>query len=412
MKRTVLFLMLGIFLMSGICLAADNRAAMGPEANPALVAEVETAIKALPAGAATDAIIAKLQGLKAGKSTADQASLDLAINSLHRNWVGVNYSAAAVATVSANAKNVAATALPVSAEDMQMITARIGRPVANVPQVKVLPQDQMVGIMGPMYLVAENVVVIGNRDYGIYTNPDAPLHSVWIHEATETIAAANGLTKDDAHNLAEAVEGEVRARGVTAGNQAEIIAQTATGDAQRMVNALQGLPEGAKVRIKTRRDLTGRADLREGLNVIRNMVGDANVTVNSSLPEDGSMGLFQVEITDAKGNPINQCRIDATGELYRLNGLLTEGLIAASIPAIQTGENATAYTQAWQPRVQMLQEQHKANTNGQELAIPADPNQWPAVISRINIVLPVPTAVNINVKMDEGVSAQIFGKMA
>ncbi|MFA4842884.1 MAG: hypothetical protein WC658_03515 [Candidatus Omnitrophota bacterium] len=392
-----------------------------------------------------DAVVAELQSRLAGATPAQtvwinevtdayrQSSLGRPHGDATGRWVGGELDAARAQKINTRAQAVQPQQIPAVLRGQILGGMAVGLRGANPAltadqarqeaarllgtfEVRVLANEaDMEGEIGPVLI--GRTVVMSQRDWNLYQN----FGSVLAHEFTEAACLLNGMTAEQAHGMAEAVEVQVRADAMTS-NPRELAANRMSDGVARGIQVRRSLGAGTGfVQLDVSSDL--RASHPEVVNsyqvLLEAMYGQGNVKIGTAR---GSNQINLKRYTDnKKTNLLGESNVtanrSASGETNsRIGGLLELAHIGSYVPPMQAGENPVAYQQANAGVLAAFGEQFRAVT-GNNLALLATPSQWPPdfvnnEIRRIVITLPAPTPWDVNDEMENEIARQVFRKAA
>ncbi|MEI8175891.1 MAG: hypothetical protein WCG78_03380 [Candidatus Omnitrophota bacterium] len=438
MNRALIVLLAGIFLMTGICFAAENRAALQAitsEAQRGLVEATVTPQLGVANANVVEIVRAAMtqHGVPAAQAEQVLATLSTPQHGIQGAWSGISLEDPAKARIMAPAniaqEITAAEVRTTNAPLVQAIATQLGvaPDQVQVSAIRVVSQETMdrENIHGPVIIRQANqpdVIVIGEHDYKTLTGP---LQSRWAHEFAELTAIAQGKDEAAAHQVGLQVEAAVRAQRVAAGDEMERAAEIAEGNADRTWQLLGMIPAGVTaITIEATPELQGRPEMQAIRTYFRGR--NIEVTVTPMAAPAGATNGMRVTMRDASGQTVGrQVERHINGELRRVNGIVNEGLLDALLPTLAANADeptATAWAKANENTLRLLTEQRLANIQG--LATAADtqkmitaaqgnPRLWPQTLGNlVTLALPAPHAEDISAQTEQEMVRQIFGRMA
>lgn len=413
MKKTVLFLVIASFLFSTICLGAvvpvGTRAARNAITNAALQAQVDSVVGQYTSqGLGIDQTIARIELLKVNQPPQEVQRLNEIISTLRQAtppedhaWIGDRVTEEQAARIAAKQGNV--VALP---DVVRRAVEQVMGPLREnyvIPEVKVVPQKDMEGIVGPTR--SGNLVVIGDNDWRTMQ----VLPQALGHEFMAAWAAINNV--EGAHGLAVQVERIVEVNLRPTQNTEGVVAQDVEQTYLSLRNLSSTIPAGRAYEFKLSQRLQGKAAIVDQyIGFLRSRLGEGNVEVRYTLPADGSLGDIVVRAypsTVDKQTVLGQSRVDVSGEPYRIAGLLNIGFISANIPENLTSQNIGEY----QPLLDTLRQQYRVVTTA-NLQLPPTPPEIGRSLRRLTIALPRPEGVNFDTRLEEEMTRKIFAAAA
>ncbi len=259
----------------------------------------------------------------------------------------------------------------------------------NIPQIRVIPQARMPqGIRGPV--VIDGVVVIGDKDLARF----GAMPQMWGHEIAAFHSASMVMPGDDEarHEFAKRVEARMIDRIPDATTR--YISQ----DAQQAYLAMGQVQDCKYVEFALSNDLNREHGKIVDEHVAFLRANGVEVDVKYSLPP--GTGTVRATAYQSRGGAQlgrSQVTIAPSANAHRLPGVMNLGLVCANLQA--------------QPNNQRLREiaadQFRALT-GQNLDLPANPDDLIKRVQDISVTLPAPATVNFNRDLEQERTQQIF----